>query len=399
MPSIYDRLTKFSQNRLPDMVKLKYQAMALNIFSFYRGTCHLFYEDLAAADTLQQSPITWICGDLHLENFGSFKGDNNEVYFDLNDFDEAMLAPAAWEIVRLVTSIFVAFEGLGLAQKEALKVAELFLHTYSATLKRGKAKSIDPRTAEGIVHEFLKKVEKRKQKELLKKCTQKDGGKLKLLTDERHFAVDDGLKRELIAFIDSIINTIHCFAGDYETLDCVFRVAGTGSIGVKRYLFLLRNRNLKKKYLLLGMKQALPSSLKPFLSTPQPQWESEAVRVATIQERMQNVPPALLTPVIFRGEPYLLKQMQPKEDKINFADLGHHDDEIDRVIYDMAVLSASAQLRTGGSGGSAITDELIAFSENEWWMPELLKYAQKYTETVKKDYKEFMTGFKKGKYD
>ena len=86
--------------------------MAQNAFAFYRGTCHLFYEDLQSDHTLPASPLTWICGDLHLENFGSYRGQNKMVYFDLNDFDEALLAPACFELVRMVTSIFIGFESL-----------------------------------------------------------------------------------------------------------------------------------------------------------------------------------------------------------------------------------------------------------------------------------------------
>ncbi len=89
--------------------------MTENAFRFFRGTCHLFYEDLAAANGFPRCPLGgWICGDLHLENFGSFRSGNDQVYFDLNDFDEAALAPMTWEAVRLVTSIFIGFESLGI---------------------------------------------------------------------------------------------------------------------------------------------------------------------------------------------------------------------------------------------------------------------------------------------
>ncbi len=40
-----------------------------------------------------------------MENFGSYKGDNRQVYFDINDFDEGALAPASWDLVRLLASI------------------------------------------------------------------------------------------------------------------------------------------------------------------------------------------------------------------------------------------------------------------------------------------------------
>jgi uncharacterized protein (DUF2252 family) len=119
METLYERLTRFNMGLLPEKVALKYEAMAENAFRFFRGTCHLFYEDLAAAEPLPLSPLAWICGDLHIENFGSYKGDNKLVYFDLNDFDEALLAPASYETVRMVTSIFIAFDNLDIEPEKA----------------------------------------------------------------------------------------------------------------------------------------------------------------------------------------------------------------------------------------------------------------------------------------
>ncbi len=381
------------------MLKLKYKAMSANVFRFYRGTCHLFYEDLSVADILPASPVTWICGDLHIENFGSFKGDNRQEYFDLNDFDEALLAPASWELLRMLTSIFIAFDSLELSEEEALKTAQLFLNSYSSTLKNGKAISIDPRTAQGIVHTFLATVEKRKQKELLKKRTQGKKSKLTLLLDnERHFKVNEPLKTELANFIDDTMQNSKHACYEYKVQDCIFRLAGTGSVGVKRYLFLMKSMNTKNKYLLLEMKQALRSSLHPYIKIRQPGWGSEAERIIAIQERMQNMSPALLSPVVFKNEPYVLKQMQPTEDKINFELLKYRYNEIDKVINDMAVLTASAQLRSGGRQGSAIIDELIAYGQNNYWHENIIKRVLQYTAKVKNDYKEFIAGYEKGKY-
>lgn len=398
MPDIYERITAFNKHRLPDIVKLKYKAMSANVFSFFRGTCHLFFEDMANTNSLPASPLTWICGDLHLENFGSFKGDNHMVYFDLNDFDEASLAPATWEITRMVTSILIAFDSLGLDANAATNAAKLFLSTYNETLSAGKARSIDPRTADGIVCTFLETAEKRKQKQLLKKGTVLKRGTRTLLLDERHFKLEKPLKKELIAFIDEWIKTSKYAAFNFETLDAVFRLAGTGSVGVKRYLFLLKSQEIKNKFLLLDMKQALPSSLQPYLKIKQPKWESEAVRVISIQERMQNVSPALLGAVLFNNEPYVLKQMQPVADKISFELLKDRYDDIDQVIKEMAILTASAQIRSTGRQNSAIADDLILYGKRNKWQSDILDYAAKYTKQVNKDYNEFITGDNKGLY-
>ena len=48
-------------------------------------------------------------------------------------------------------------------------MAQQFVRNYSTKLATGKAISIDPRTAKGVVCDFLIKVERRKTKELLKK--------------------------------------------------------------------------------------------------------------------------------------------------------------------------------------------------------------------------------------
>ncbi|RCJ32561.1 hypothetical protein A6769_27935 [Nostoc punctiforme NIES-2108] len=80
--NIIDRIHCFNLGRNPKLLELKYKAMRSDVFTFYRGTCHLFYEDFPKDLLLNAAPPVWICGDLHLENFGSYKGDNRLVYFD-----------------------------------------------------------------------------------------------------------------------------------------------------------------------------------------------------------------------------------------------------------------------------------------------------------------------------
>ncbi len=399
MRSIYQRITEFNKGRLPEILQRKYKVMALNVFAFYRGTCHLFYEDMSAASPLPASPATWICGDLHPENFGSFKGDDQQEYFDLNDFDEAMLAPALWEVARMATSIFVAFDSLGLKKTDAEKAVRLFLDTYSNVLVKGKSLSIDPRTARGVVYDFLNAVKKRKQKELLRRLAVPKKEKfVKLVIDDRHLQLDEGLKKELVSFLSALIGKGEVLSPDHKVLDVVFRLAGTGSLGVKRYLFLLKRTDIKGKYLFLDMKQAMPSSLKPYVTIKQPGFNSEANRVIIIQQRMQNVAPALLSSVIFKNEPFVLKQMQPIADKINFEALKENLDAIEKVMADMAVLTASAQLRSGGRQGSAIADELVAFGAEKQWHKPILNYGVQYAVLAKKDYDEFAAGMADGIY-
>src|SRR5712671_315 len=69
---------------------------------------------------LDDAPLVWVCGDLHLENFGSFHGDDGRANFDVNDFDEAALAPASWDLARLLTSLHLAEKLPDVASHRAL---------------------------------------------------------------------------------------------------------------------------------------------------------------------------------------------------------------------------------------------------------------------------------------
>jgi len=398
--SISQRIKEFNKDRLPDMRQVKYNLMTENMFRFFRGTCHLFYEDFACIDLIPATPPAWICGDLHLENFGSYKGDNRLVYFDLNDFDEAVLAPASWELVRLVTSILLAFETLKIDEKKAFKMAQLFLKSYAATLSKGKAYYIEPQTAKGIVCTFLSAIGKRKQNTLLKKRTEKKKDRMMLMTDDpRHFEIEAFLKKELFHHITQWLTYNSEGPYNYEVIDAVFRLAGTGSVGLKRYAFLLKSKNdTGSKYMLVDMKQAVSSSLLPYVNIPQPEWESEAHRIVAIQQRMQNIPPALLSTTMFKGDAYIIQEMQPVKDSINFNLIKDRYRDIYQVIDDMAILTASSQLRSSGRQGSATADELIAFGEQHEWQETVLNYSVDYAKKIKRDYAAFVKDYKKGMF-
>ena len=399
MPPVAERIQHFNSNRLPFYKGLKYQAMAKDPFYFFRGTAHLFYEDLASANTLPIVPLTWVCGDLHLENFGSYKGDNRLVYFDLNDFDESTLAPATWELARMVTSIFVGLNTMGIGAPEAKNMALLFLKTYAQIVSKGRSRYIEPQTAKGIVQSFLLKVGERKQKDLVKERTIRKNGDIGLLIDRKKlFPIDEendpSLTKRLTEFVNGWMVNIHHHR--FQVIDAGFRIAGTGSLGLKRYLFLLERMDEERKYLLLDMKQAQPSCVQAHVTHQQPAWLSEAARVVAVQERMQNISPALLRPVLFNNESYVIKEMQPTADKINFTTLKDQFDDMEDVLGNMALLTASAQLRSSGRQGSANADELMAFARDEAWIPSIIEYASQYANQVKADYNQYLAAYTAG---
>jgi len=397
MEDISLRIAGFNKNRLEGLLPLKYEAMAENLFRFYRGTNHIFYEDLAKSNCMPVSPLVWICGDLHLENFGSYKSENRLVYFDLNDFDDALLAPASWELARMVTSIFIAFESMEIERAKAMNMAELFLKSYARTLSAGKPDYLEPKTARGIVREFLKAVSKRKQKDILARRTVQRKNKLEILLDDpRHLELEQDLKEDLMHHINHWLKYDGNSPYNYKVTDAVFRLAGTGSIGVKRYALLLKSLNAEgEKYMLIDMKQSTGSALAPFVGIPQPAWMTDADRIVTIQQRMQNRPPALLSTTIFRNECFVVQEMQPTKDSIDFKLVKRKYRHLYQVIDDMGMLTASAQLRSRGRQGAAIADELIDFGNSREWQKDILQYASSYARQVKKYYVQFLTDYNK----
>jgi uncharacterized protein (DUF2252 family) len=392
--SVSERIKIFNTSLLQDKVQLKYKIMADNAYKFYRGTCHLFYEDLSKDHSFPNSPNVWACGDLHLENFGSYKGNNRFVYFDQNDFDESIFAPAAWELVRIIASIFIAFDSLKVEEKQIAEWAKAYMKTYCKILKGGKSRHIEARLAQGIVKSFLQRVSKRKPIELLEKyIIKKKKKRLIIIDNKRHFSLESSLKDRLMPHVKEWITRQDSKLQHYQVADAAFRVAGTGSLGVKRYVFLLQK---EKNFLLLDMKESRPSSVKGYLNVPQPEWASEAEREVAIQSRMQYVTAALFGTIVFEDSSFVIQELQPAEDKIDFNSLLKRYNDISCVIEDMALLTASAQLRSSGRQGSAIADELIKFGESSNWQSEVIAHASKYSKQVVTDYRQFVKDYNSG---
>lgn len=152
----------FNAGRDPERLRMKYEAMRKSPFVFLRGSCHRFYERLAPG-ALPASPIGWVCGDLHLENFGSFKGDNGLVYFDINDFDESALAPTAWDLVRFLASVRVGAASMSVDRAEAQRLCRAFLDAYAETLAQGEVRWVERDTAVGLVGALLRGLRERKR--------------------------------------------------------------------------------------------------------------------------------------------------------------------------------------------------------------------------------------------
>ena len=389
-------IVRFNERREEERLALKYRAMRASPFAFFRGSAHLFWEDLARDNAIPAAPAVWACGDLHLENFGSFRGDTGLVYFDLNDFDEAALAPATWEIARFVTSVFVAGSSLRLENSETTELASIFLSAYRAALIDGKARWLERTTAKGMVRTLLRQVKRRTSALLLASKTEIHDGHRRILIDGRRALPATDAQRKLVKGWARHFAASQSNPKFFRILDAARRVAGTGSLGVQRFVLLVRGEGSPEGNVLLDAKEAKPSSLASFSPHAQPAWRDEATRVVKVQRRMQAIAPAFLRSVKMGRTSFVVRELQPTEDRLLLSSARGHTHRLRVVMQTMGHATAWAQLRSAGRDGSANADELIAFGRSTGWRRALLAYGRQYSRVVERDYKTFVVSHEDG---
>jgi uncharacterized protein (DUF2252 family) len=178
----------------------------------------------------------------------------------------------------------------------------------------------------------------------------------------------------------------------FEVLDVGRRIAGTGSLGLERFVVLVEGKGSPDGNYLIDIKEAEPSALAPHLARlgiRQPAWADEAIRVVTIQKRMQAVDHAFLHPVKLAGRPCILKGLQPSEDRVAIGEWGKKLDRLKEVVGTMGRVLAWDQLRACGRSGSASADELIAFAQRGDWVTQMLDAAAEMTQTTRQQWKIF----------
>ncbi|HKB81812.1 MAG TPA: DUF2252 domain-containing protein [Burkholderiales bacterium] len=388
--AVVAQIERFNQGRDPERLTLKYKALRANAFSFLRGTCHLFWSEAPQSFWTSAEPLAWTCGDLHLENFGCYKGDDRLVYFDVNDFDEALAAPCYCDPVRLMSSIMVATKLLKVDETGARALCDGFLTAYARALQDGKARNIERETAQGLIRDLLDTAGRRKRAALLDSRTQNQGAKRKLRLDGKKALPADKTQRTKVEQLMAQFAARQKDPKFFRLLDVARRIAGTGSLGVERYVLLVEGKGSPHGNYLLDLKEARPSVLAPHVKARQPDWKSEADRVVSIQHRMQAVSPAFLRGVEMNGKPFVLRGLQPSEDRLNLADADGKLAKLQPIVAAMGSIVAWGQLRSSGWRGSAITEDLIAFGHAvESWRPALIELAQNFAKQVEADWRAF----------
>jgi uncharacterized protein (DUF2252 family) len=385
---LLSRIEAFNAGRDPERLAMKYAAMRADSFAFLRGTAHLFYEDLNAG-ALPEAPQVWCCGDLHLQNFGAYKGDNRLVYFDLNDFDEACLAPATWDLVRFVANLIVAGKTLGMNRETVNRLIRVFLEGYGEALGNGKARWLERATSGGMVRKLLVGLKRRNRKRFLATRTEMVNGRRRLLLDgQRTLPLLPGERPTLQRLMKSFAA---CQANPsfYRLLDAARRIAGTGSLGLPRFVLLVEGRGRPGENFLLDLKYEPGSCLAARLNANQPQWATEAERVAVTQYDVQAVAPALLTTMHFDGKSWLLHELMPVSDRLAIENWHHDVDGFAAAVRTLGEIVAWGNLRAAGRRGAAPPEALIAFGRSRRWQAPLVAVGRESARRIEEQWRQF----------
>ena len=393
--TIASRIKAFDRGRDARLLARKYASMRVSAFAFYRGTCHLFYEDWPRRSTLNTAPLAWVSGDLHPENFGSYRGRDGLVYFDVNDFDEGVLGNCLWDVARCLTGIAIQSAALGLLGEDVDSLMRRYLYAYRANLSSDPS-PVDSDVSRGMVHELLENVRRRTEEQLVEHRTKGKKGAPRIVVDEIHAAAlaPGGKKRAKRLF--RAWNAPRKKRTRYRFIDAAQRIAGTGSMGIERYVVLAcRGRDL----FLFDVKAEPPPSARVALRAAQPKWKCDAERVVDIQERCQAVAPTPLS--AYREDKrcsYVIKGLEPTADRVRWENWHGKLDRLERVVATLGQVTAWSHVRGAGKRGAASARELARFAAGSVWPAEALSRAQTYAVQVQADYAAFCRAYDTGRF-
>jgi hypothetical protein len=120
----------------PDL-QFKHEQMAAALFPFFRATFYRWVQVWPQVCVeIDRVPHLLSVGDLHVENFGTWRDSDGRLVWGVNDFDEAFLYPYTMDLVRLTTSALLAARAEHLTMKPR-DAATTILEAYETVMDEG----------------------------------------------------------------------------------------------------------------------------------------------------------------------------------------------------------------------------------------------------------------------
>ncbi|HEY2646958.1 MAG TPA: DUF2252 family protein [Candidatus Acidoferrales bacterium] len=284
-------------------ISFKHKQMTLGLFPFFRATFYRWVQmwgEVCGETAI--APALLAVGDLHLENFGTWRDAEGRLIWGINDFDEVYKMPYTMDLVRLVTSAHAAAAGEHISTRPRA-ATEAILQGYGDALKMGGRTFVLEEN-----HRWLRKMALSRLRDAT--VFWENIEKLKKSQDRLPRDVEMQLRKLLP---DSSVPS-----------EKKHRVAGLGSLGHMRVVLLERWHGC---YVAREAKELTPSAC---VWARGMDAKGHLTRYGQILDRAVRVPDPFLTP--YKG--WLLRRLSPDCSRIELASLPESRDE-DRLLYSM----------------------------------------------------------------
>ncbi|MBV0933635.1 DUF2252 domain-containing protein [Marinobacterium weihaiense] len=258
---VIEALEGFNADLDDSLRQQKYSRMSASAFSFFRGSNHLYWQDLYrdwhfslfGGVTATQ---TWLQGDAHLHNFGAYGSHDDRVRFGLDDFDDGIVGDYQYDLWRLLTSVVLAVRESDNLKPEALpEIQTALIEAYLETLQGDTDTAADwaamADTTDGKLQAFLIKLagKKDRQRMLDKWTCCEDGHERRFQPDHPKLAAlgeseKASLEQALTAYQATLNDEVPGHSRQHFKVKDVARrlSAGTGSLGTDRFYALVEGQ-------------------------------------------------------------------------------------------------------------------------------------------------------------
>jgi uncharacterized protein (DUF2252 family) len=336
-----------TRGRVPKLIEMKKQLMAMSPFGYFRGAVPVMAYDLSLSGNA--GIVNQLCGDAHVRNLGAFAGPDGRLVFDINDFDETIVGPFEWDVKRMATSLMLAGRGAGARNVDCREGAAVFLERYRTTIltfarmpilevarfQVHRLRSVSP------VGGILRMAERATPMHTLSTLTEPEGAAAKKNKIEnktgRIFktlppnltrltgAVAEKVVGSLATYAESLLRERRHFLAQYRPVDVAFKVVGTGSVGLRDYCVYMEGNGLRDP-LFLQIKEEAVSAYAPYIGRVdgRPNRRGnfhQGRRVVEGSRAMQLQSDPFLGWTTMEGRDYLVRQLNDHKASIQVEDL------------------------------------------------------------------------------
>jgi uncharacterized protein (DUF2252 family) len=393
--------------RNPELLRLKVARMAEGPFAFFRGTFHLYAHDLLAGAAQALRPDLGpvgeldLVGDIHSENFGTYKAADGLIHYDINDFDETTHGRFDLDVLRVATSWFLAARDRGDALEAALTIPLAGVRTYvevvQRMIKKGKDHGLDVSESApsgwGPVDDLVAQSAAAKRTDFIHKLTDKNGGQRRLLRSSRYFNLPDDERAQALRLLEDYRRRMPepAFADFYKVEDVCGRVSGIGSMGRLRYVVLLNGKGSKEaRNVLVEFKEAFPSAydIQRQRETDPAARVGRAERVVGVQRQSQAACSPYLGFAVDGTLSFQAREVAPHDARVDTKAL-KNTARLQAVAQAQASILARTHARAAARA-VGVRNPLAEVDDAEAFCQRVLAFVLAYADVVARDWKRFV---------